>query len=312
MRAKKRLTNDDVYNMVNERMLKMLDEGVIPWQKTWADGSMGLPRNLITNNEYRGLNTWMLACSPYSSPYWLSYKQARECKGYVRKDEKGCIVIFWKVIERKSKDPNAEKETERIFLLRYYTVFNTEQCEGLSHKRIKEMQELNAGLDNDHDSIAECETIVTSMINPPTIKHTNVNRAFYRPSTDTVNTPPITRFESPEAYYCTMFHELTHSTGHESRLNREGVAGMQGRGTDNYSFEELVAEMGAAYLCGIAGIENVTIENSAAYIAGWKSKLSDPDNKKWLVSAGSKAQKAVDHILGTDISLEDAWARYRS
>jgi antirestriction protein ArdC len=179
-------------------------------------------------------------------------------------------------------------------MLRLYTVFNIEQCEGLGVK-------VPAPVKNANEPIPACEGIVAAMPQCPRIK--GDSRAFYSPHEDFVGIPPKETFTKAEEYYCALFHELVHSTGHASRVKRE----MSGRmGSESYSKEELVAEMGAAFLCGHAGIEQATIENSAAYIANWLGRLKE--DKKLVILAGAAAQKATDFILDRKFETEEAVA----
>lgn len=286
----------DVYEIITERILNQLEKSVVPWHKPWAGGNAGKPKNLISNKEYRGINVFMLAFQGYDSPFWLSFNQVKKCGGNVTKGQKATPVVFWKWIETEKDDPDTgEKKVSSIPLIRYYNVFNTIQCEGIDHKRVKELQEDDTAFD--FEPIELCESIVAHMPKRPGITHIE-NRAYYRPPTDTVNMPKQAKFELPEAYYSTLFHELTHSTGHETRLNRKPSDVPIFCGDKEYSQEELVAEMGAAFLCGVTGIENHTIDNSAAYIDHWLTVLKDKKNKKMLVMAGAQAQKAADYIQG--------------
>ena len=169
-------------------------------------------------------------------------------------------------------------------MLRYYTVFNVEQCEGIASP-------IAAPAVN---AIEECERIVRQMPNPPAMQQDG--RAWYRPSNDTVGMPSRNAFNSAEEYYSTLFHELTHSTGHTSRIGREGIEKLNTFGSESYSKEELIAEMGAAMLCGVAGIERKTLSNSAAYLQSWIDVLKS--DARMVVSAASQAQKAADYIQG--------------
>jgi antirestriction protein ArdC len=207
--------------------------------------------------------------------------------GSVKRGEKATPVVFWKVTEYTTEDVDTgEEETRKGFVLRYYNVFNVEQCEGIEYP-------MPTVVHNNIQPIDECECIVVNMPMAPIIRHREP-MAYYRPSEDVINMPERALFNSSEEFYSTLFHEMTHSTGHEKRLNRKTVTDLCPFGSTNYRKEELCAEMGAAYLCGIAGIENRTIDNSAAYINGWLSKLRrDP---KVLVNAAAQAQKAVDYI----------------
>jgi antirestriction protein ArdC len=180
-------------------------------------------------------------------------------------------------------------------MLRYYTVFNVSQCDGLDESKIPVL----AKRYNEIEALEQCETVIEHMPKRPVITY-HEQRAYYSPSSDYVNMPRKESFDGSAEYYSTLFHELTHSTGHETRVNRKGVSGSDGSwsafGSTPYAKEELVAEMGASFLCGICEIENKTIDNSAAYIKSWLHKLKD--DKKMVIIAAAQAQKAVDFILG--------------
>ncbi len=178
-------------------------------------------------------------------------------------------------------------------MLRYYRVFNIEQCEGLKALHGDDHKPVNP--------LAECESIANRMPNAPRIEQHS--QAFYRPSADMVGMPSRNCFESPEGYYSTLFHELTHSTGHKSRLNRfEENSTDHQFGSESYSKEELIAEMGAAMLAGIAGISQATLDNSASYLQSWINRLKS--DSRLIISAASHAQKAADYILGKTQSEE--------
>ena len=276
----------DVYQIITDRLIVILESGTVPWRKPWNYGSERGPLNLISRKHYQGINCFLLACTSYSSPYWLTYRQTQGLGGTVRKGEKGSPVIFWKIYEK--DDPQADDGKKRLPILRYYTVFNVEQCDGRTFP--------TPGISTwyEHDPIEAAEAIQHAMPNPPTIDIGGV-RACYSPALDHVQVPELSRYEQPEEYYCTLFHELAHSTGHKSRLNREGVTGQHFFGDAVYSREELVAEMTAAFLCGHCGIENATIQNSAAYLQNWIKTLHG--DKKLAVTAAAQAQKAADYIL---------------
>lgn len=276
----------NVYEIVNNRILELLEQGTIPWRKPW-NASTGMPKNLVTKKEYRGVNVFLLSCMPYSSPYWLSFKQVSERNGHIRKGEKATVVVFWKWLDRKDADDTETTGNGRVPFLRYYNVFNLEQCEGIEAPEPVETV-------NQFDPIDKAADIITSMPIKPEVKFGD-NRAYYLPSLDYVQLPHLHTFEGPEEYYNTMFHELVHSTGHSKRLGRKSILEPSFYGSHEYSKEELVAEMGAAFLCGHSGIENMTLENSAAYIRGWLSVLKG--DKTLLVHAAAAAQKAADFIL---------------
>ena len=274
-----------VPEIITANIIEQLEQGVAPWRKPW---STSIPRNLISKKPYRGLNVFMLATQGYGSPHWLTFNQAKQLGAHVRQGEKSTLVSFWKFSEYAKQDHDTgELENKTSVLLRYYRVFNIEQCEGLS-----------ALQGDDHkpvDAIAECESIADRMPNPPRFEQHS--QAFYRPSADVVGMPSRNCFESPEAYYSTLFHELAHSTGHNSRLNRfEDHATDHQFGSESYSKEELIAEMGAAMLAGMAGISQATLANSASYLQTWIQRLKA--DSRLIISAASHAQKAADYILG--------------
>ena len=285
-----------VYEIITDRIIAALEKGVVPWKKPFTTG---LPQNLISKKPYRGINTLILQSAPYSAPYWLTFKQAGQLNGSVKKGEKGYPVILWKFTDFVTKNTNeneteltaeagstkitgsASKGSKRYPLLRYYTVFNVEQCEEITYPIPQETVA----------DIVECENLVQKtgcVVNDGT-------EAYYTPGTDTITIPKKEYFRNMESYYSTMFHELSHWTGHASRLNREGVLGVN-FGSEVYSKEELVAEMGAAFLCAHTGIETNTIGNSSSYINSWLRKLQE--DKKMVIFAAAQAQKAAEFIIG--------------
>jgi len=277
----------DVYTVVTNRIIEHLEKGVIPWQQPWTDA--GLPKNLITGKNYRGVNVWLLASLNYPQNYFLTFKQVKDLGGSVKKGEKSKEVIFWKWIEKVDNDKNIEKDKiEKIPLLRYYRVFNIDQCEGIPKEKIPKPVERN------NNPIESCEKIVDEMPKRPEIRHKE-HRAYYQKIDDFINVPKIESFENSEGYYGTLFHELVHSTGHNERLNRNELVNGKGFKTENYAVEELTAEMGASYLKNYAGIPIEQLKNNAAYIQGWLERLRK--DKKFIVYASSQAQKAVDFIL---------------
>jgi antirestriction protein ArdC len=269
------------YDVVTESIIKQLESGVAPWRRPWRTGT---PANLVSKKEYRGVNVFLLAFQGYGSRFWLTYRQAQALGGNVKKGEHGSKVVFWKFDEfRKENAETGETENCKSVLLRYYVVFNLDQCEGI------ESPEPVLAI----HPIEQCESIVRSMPIPPGFEQDS--RACYWPSTDTVGMPARSAFHTAEEYYSTLFHELTHSTGHPSRVGREGIMNHNPFGSEDYSKEELVAEMGAAMLCGVAGIESRTLGNSAAYLQTWIERLRS--DSRLIVSAASQAQKAADYIL---------------
>jgi antirestriction protein ArdC len=270
------------YQIITDRVLALLEQGTVPWQKPWQH-TTGVPRNLFSQRPYTGINVWLLTAMDYASPFWATFNQITQAGGSVRRGEKGVPVVFWKVYTQEDAETG---EADKRFVLRSYTVFNAAQTEGLTAPEIPEIPSHFA-------PIERCDTLVRTMPHRPQIIHGH-QRAFYKPATDTLHMPIPACFRSPEAYYATLLHELCHSTGHRSRLNRTTLTDLCLFGDPEYAKEELVAEMGATYLCGVCGIENTTIANSAAYLQSWMQVVRhDPT---MLVHAAAQAQKAADYI----------------
>lgn len=272
----------DAYQIITDRIIAQMEKGIIPWRKPWVDREP--PKNLITGKPYRGMNTLLLGSAGYKRNLFLSFKQAKELGATVRKGEKSLPVVYWKMIEQ--EDP-VTKEKKRRGFIRYYNVFNVEQCEGIPEHRIPVAEE------REHTPIQECETIVKDMPNPPAIMHGG-DRACYWPSNDSIEMPMPEYFRTEEEYYATLFHELVHSSGHESRLNRKELVARVPFGSEEYAIEELTAEIGATFLRSKTGISS-EIENNAAYVQSWLTRLKN--DKKFIVHASTQAQKAVDHIM---------------
>ena len=275
-----------VYEIITERIIKQLESGVSPWRKPWTCQT---PANLITQKEYRGLNVFTLASQGFPSRFWLTFNQATKLGGRIRKGEKSSPVIFWNIgDEQETTAQDGAKETSRPFLLRYYSVFNLSQAEGIGIPAAL-LQETRT-----NDPIETCEQLVKNMPDSPAFEQSD--KAWYSPSNDVVGMPARGLFHSSEEYYATEFHELAHSTGHAKRLHRENFDNPVSFGSESYSKEELIAEMTSAMLCGIAGIEQRILENSAAYLKTWITRLKS--DSRLLVSAASQAQKAADFIQG--------------
>lgn len=291
----------DIYKAVTDRIIELLEQGTVPWRQPirGSGGEGTFPTNLASERAYRGINVFLLAVSAwvdgYESPYWLTFRQAKEKGGHVRKGEKGSLVIFWK--QYATQDRESGKDIT-VPVLRHYTVFNTEQCEGIDAPS-PATPEVGAG-EQVFTPIEAAAAIAAGFKGGPRIEHKG-GRAFYRPKDDLVRIAEPDRFIDPESYYSTLFHELVHATGHSSRLDRGLDVNLAPFGSPDYSKEELVAEMGAAFLAAAAGISQATIGQSAAYIDGWRKKLStDP---KLVVHAAGAAQRAADWILGEHLTF---------
>lgn len=281
---------DYAYQKITARIVELLERGEVPWRRPWRAVETA-PRN-AWGRRYRGINVWLLLATQqangYRSPYWLTFEQAKERGGMVRKGEHGTMVVFWKRLKVTETDKaTGEPREKTIPYLRTYTVFNADQVDGLK------MPAADALL-VEHDSIAEADSVVAGMPNRPALAHGG-NRAYYSPARDEVRMPERGQFGEIEAYYSTLFHELGHSTGHATRLAREGITKLDDFGSMNYGREELIAEMTAAFLCGETGIAPTVVENSAAYLRSWITTI-ETDVKAVVVAAGA-AQRAADYIL---------------
>ena len=277
----------NVYDMVTNRIIAELEKGKIPWQKPWTgvrDGAY----NRITKRPYSLLNQMLLQ---HNGEY-ATFKQWQDLGGHIRKGEKSEIVCFWKIFEHEETNPDTgEKEIKKIPLLRYYNVFHISQVDGVEplapEQLNNEVEPIEAGdkiitdyIDREHLNFIECKS----------------NKAYYSPSSDTVVVPLKEQCQLINEWYSIAFHEISHSSGHKSRLNRIQTGAISAFGSQDYSKEELVAELSSATLMSVAGLETPkTFRNSTAYIQNWLQVLRN-DNK-FIVSASSKAEKAVNYIL---------------
>jgi antirestriction protein ArdC len=308
----------NVYDIVTDRIIKELEKGNIPWHKPWIRPTTKYKTIKVeinpnecaysrtTGKPYSFLNQMLLGIAGE----WATYKQITEAGGKVRKGEKASVCVFWKFNEVKTGkfNPDGSEIIEQVPCLRYYNVFHVAtQCEDIKPKTRKVFTEetIADGKENTYewDAIEAADEIVRQYIERTgiTIKEQIGDRAFYTPAFDSITTPARSQFRDPAEFYSTLFHEMTHSTGHRTRLNRFCDAAQFKFGSESYSKEELVAELGAAAMNNMLGIENKdTFRNSAAYIQSWVSALKN-DNKL-IVSASSRAEKAVNYILSGEIA----------
>lgn len=285
----------DVYGMVTDRIVSIMESGEIPWTKEWVNTTGNLVAKSHRDGRVYSIINQMLLGMPGE---YVTFKQAEAEKGHVKKGSKSRPVVFYKptVVPIKDADGNVvmkdgKEVTKSIPILKYYGVFNTEDCEGITRKFIQ-TDETKV---RENNPIGNCEAIVQDYLTRSgvVLKHYEQTRSFYSPADDRIVLPHMFQFENSEAYYSTLFHEMVHSTGAQNRLNR-----LKGKsfGDEDYSKEELVAEIGAAILCNHAGISNTrTDRNSAAYLQGWLKALKS--DKKLIVQAAGAAEKAVKLIL---------------
>ncbi len=284
--------SNKVYEIITSEIIKKLEEGTIPWERPWT--GTGAPINFFSQKEYRGINTIILGMQNYHCHMWGTFKQIRGHGGTVKKGEKSTMIVFWKWLEKDSGniDTKGNPLIDKIPMLRYYRVFNMEQTEGLPYEKVMAALE-DEEESRDLDPIVECDKIIMNYNDSPEINYGGA-RAFYSPDSDYIQLPDREHFKTPSGYYNTLFHELVHSTGHTSRCGRKTINKAAAFGSETYSKEELVAEIGATFLCGRAGIERLIIDNSVAYIQSWLRALKN--DVKMIVIASGQAQKAVDYM----------------
>ncbi len=277
----------NVYQMVTDRIIAELEKGKIPWQKPWTGCRSGA-YNRISKNPYSLINQMLLK---HNGEY-ATFKQWQQLGGHIRKGEKSEIVVFWKIYEKEEINDNGEKEIHKIPLLRYYNVFHISQVDG-----VEPLEETF----NKIEPVESADKVIIDYVAREHIDFQEMksNKAFYSPVSDKIVVPLKEQYQNINEYYSTAFHELTHSTGHSTRLDRLEDRKVAAFGSETYSKEELVAEIGSTAILNILNIETPqTFKNSAAYIQNWLQVLKN-DNR-FIISAAAKAEKAVNFILGTD------------
>jgi antirestriction protein ArdC len=278
----------DPYKELTDRIVKRLEEGEVPWISAFNNVNVGYPRNFITDKVYRGANFFMTLFEERETPYWLTYKQAKDLGGQVRKGEHGTPIIYFQFLDR--EDENGEPI--RIPMVRRSVVFNLEQCDGIENPIQKELEAARNPVFN---NIATCEHLYQSFQDKVAqVYHTSGGKSYYQPIVDKITMADKYRFHNEKFYYRTLFHELAHSTGHEDRLNRPGIVKPVKFGSPRYAREELVAELTSAFLCNKAGIVEETFEKSTSYISNWLEALK---NDKMLVYEAMKDSfKAIEYL----------------
>lgn len=279
----------DLYKQVTDSIIAELEKGAAPWIKPWrSDGSAD--RNHVSGKAYRGINRLLLGMSSmangFTSPIWASYKQWQEAGVQVSKGSKGTHIVFFKPIAGKKNEETGETESGYC-VIRGYTVFNATQTNFAESAPVEPVAEFN--------QLPACEQFIA---NTGAIITHGGDAAFYMPSADRIQLPNKTAFDAPEHYHATAFHELTHWTGHKSRCDRD--LSKSRYGNPEYAFEELVAEMGAAFLCADHGIKGEL--RHAGYIGHWLKACRE--DSKAVFRAAALAQKAADYMQNLDFSSE--------
>ena len=282
--------NKKICEMVADRVLEEMKKGIVPWDKPWFGSD-----DFVSHANGKGYS--LLNCILLGEPgEYPTFKQVSAEGGKVKKGAKSKFVVFWSPKKKIVEDDDGEQKEKVFFILRYYNVFNLNDCEGIEHKYLK-----NGGVRFTHDTVAEAENVIDGYCGRNSglrIQRVDESgRAFYRPADDYIQVPRKEQFKKIEEFYSTLFHEMTHSTGHWTRLGRFEEDGTHALyGSEDYGKEELIAELGAAALCGKCGIESRdSFRNSAAYLKSWIETIEG--NPEMIVSAAGKADKAVDFIL---------------
>lgn len=276
--------NDFIYDKITNRIVELLDKGVVPWKQEWEGPTF--PTNIATGKEYQGTNIFILYAeqlfNDYKYPYWAGIKQFNEIGTTVKPGESPTWIVFYKIVEKKNKETGEVEETYPM--LRYAKVWNLAQ--------VNNPEKLLPDNGRDNKELVECKAVVEGFEDCPEIVH-RIGTPSYSRLTDKVSLPDINSFDKSESYYATLYHELAHSTGHPDRLDRHSAEGYEKPGSPR---EELAAEFAAAFLCGITGIAPKVEENTASYIDHWKGRLAE--DKKLLFSSASAGRKAADYIAG--------------
>ena len=290
----------DVYTSVTNKIIADLEKGNLTWLKPWESKDFGGCVSLPLRSDgqpYQGinvLNLWGAAVGKgYTRPVWMTFKKAKELGGQVKKGEKGTLVVYASSFEKSEINDEGEETTSTIPFLKGYTVFNVEQINGLPEKFYETPSRLE-------DTRVRMEAVEQFIINTKAIIQHGGNKAFYSPSHDFIQMPPSQSFRDIESYYAILAHELTHWTNHPSRLDRQ--FGQKRFGNTSYAMEELVAEIGSAFLCAALGITPETREDHAAYIQSWLTVLKK--DKRAIFTAASHAQRATDYLCGLSTSLD--------
>lgn len=289
--------NIDLYQAVTDKIVAALEQGQVPWHQPWRTNPANTPTNFVSKKPYRGINIQLLGLAGFSSPYWMTFNQAKAKGGTVRKGEKSTMIVFSKpmVGKKREEDENGvtTEKTFQFYYLKYFNVFNAEQIDGI------DFPEPQAG--EEFDPIAEGDAVIDHWREEECPIHYGGSEACYLPQLDLIKLPAREDFESPESYYHTAFHEMGHATGAEQRLKRPGITKFDKFGSQQYGKEELVAEITSCFVAAELGIERLT--PTAAYLQNWLGAIKG--DKKLVVSASAQAAKAADYILGRETTYEN-------
>ena len=275
----------DIYSIVTNLITQQLEQGTVPWKRPWHNP--GVPRNLVTQRPYRGINHLLLKTANYFENEFVTFRQVQDLGGTIKKGEKGVLIVYWLWHEDLPPARKLDVRAKSVPTLRYYFVWNVSQCNGLAHQHTPLL--FKAG-----EPFEMCERILSEMPDPPKIVH-NEPEAYYQIWGDFINLPKKELFASQDGYWLTLLHEVIHYTGAAHRLNRKELVEQTNFASDTYSIEELTAELGACYLAAHVGLSPQSFTNNAAYIKHWLAKLKE-DNRL-IVYAAARAQRAVNYIL---------------
>lgn len=285
--------SQDIYQVITDRFIEQLEKGTVPWQKPWLDAQNG-----VSGKSYRGINALVLGMSQHQAAHWLSFKQVADLGGQILRGEKATPIIYWKMLDKKDQNGqtvlNEKGEPVQIPFIRWSNIFNLDQTKGIALEKLAKVEVAAETGKERAESILKSSGLK--------VVHAG-DRAFYNPTLDFIAMPGKAKFAREADYYQTLFHEMTHATGHSSRLNREGITEKIAFGSERYAKEELIAELGAAFLmndCKLLG--EAQFENASSYFENWVRTLQE--NPKILIQAAAKAQQAHDFLCGERIRFK--------
>lgn len=292
------MKNEVIFEEITGKVIASIEQGVTPWRQTW--GFVEPPQNYFSGHQYRGINAFLIYLYQYPSPYFATFNQIQKAGGRVKKGSKAHRLYFSKSLWYDSKGnqyqeadfeflpPHIRADLRRVYYIKFDLVFNMADTDGIQLKPFSKTW-------NENDSFEEIDYFFENLTDKPSIEVKLSDSAFYHKGKDLLNLPLIQQFFSSSDFYATAFHELIHATGHEKRLNRATLKEFQKFGDESYSKEELIAELGACFLCNAFGIDNVDVsQNSASYLGGWLKVLKAEPKLLW--EAAAEAQKAFDFL----------------